>query len=116
MDPVSAEARLKELHAQAIQNGRGDHAKLLLWELRMLLDSEGRIRDSLRITLALARDCPSASTLTSLGHSLTRYRWLCFARHFFERALEFPDTEHVSVKWHEHAMAGIKHLDARKRG
>lgn len=116
LQPQDAERRPWELYRQEKAHNRYEHARMCLSQLAMLIDSQGRRRESLMLSIRLVREHSSPSALTSLAYALERRGWVRFARGFFQRALELPDTESLSVRWHDHARAGIMRMEARLRG
>lgn len=107
LDANAAEKMWWKLYRQAKVDARHEHAWMCLSQLRMLLSSERRERESLRVTIRLVREHRSAGTFCSLAYSLERYGWRRLAHTFFRRALEMPDNDSTVVKWHSHARAGV---------
>jgi hypothetical protein len=114
---TEAERRWWELYHEAMREGRRGHAQGCLGQLGMLLSSLGREKESLRIAIRRVRECdePRASILACLAFSLERNGRRTFARRFFMRALQTPDTESSMVKWHELARIGLLRTDSGRR-
>lgn len=112
-----AENRLREMHNDASQEGQAEHAIICLSHLAMLFSSENRETESVLIHIGIVRKKPCAWTLTELAYSLQRCRRHQLARHFFHRALEWPEEGVLGTRSHDHArrgLAGLRQLDQRK--
>jgi hypothetical protein len=114
LSPKAAETQFRRLLERARAEKRFDGIAACLSQLSVCLADQGKLRESLRVRIQLAREQPSARSITAVAYGLERYGWLAFAEYFFGKALEIPENENAKVPWHEHARVGIERARARR--
>lgn len=112
---AEAERRLWEMHSTAIAEHRYADATSCLTLLSIYLAEQGKTRESLHVSIRLAREKGSAFYVARVAYALERHGWLGFAEKLFARILELPeDPDDEKFRLREEARDCLERLRVRR--